>query len=92
MQLYLSYQAKLAPLYKVEEDDSNKPLIGDDELAEAYETMREVAASFDYDSMMFVIQSLDDYRLPKEEIERYQKIKSAAMKPDWEKVRELLAG
>ena len=92
LQLYLSYQAKLAPLYKVEEDDSNKPLIGDDELAEAYETMREVAASFDYDSMMFVIQSLDDYRLPKEEIERYQKIKSAAMKPDWEKVRELLAG
>ena len=93
LQLYMSYETKLAPLCKVEkEDDSDKPLIEEDALAEAYETMREVAASFDYDSMMFVIQSLDDYRLPKEEFARYQEIKSAAMKPDWDKIRELLAG
>ena len=92
LQLYLSYQAKLAQLCEAEEDDSNKPLIDDNALAEAYETMREVAESFDYDSMMFVIQSLDDYRLPKEESERYKQIKTAAMKPDWDKVKELLAG
>ena len=93
LQLYMSYEAKLMPLLKREdEDDANKPLISDDELAEAYETMKEMTASFDYDSMMFVIQSLDEYRMPENEVNRYKEIKSAAVKPDWDKIRELLAG
>ena len=90
LQLYMSYEAKLAPLCKIEEDDSDKPLIEDEALAEAYETMREVAASFDYDSMMFVIQSLDDYRLPENEADRYKQIKDATAKLDWEKIKKLL--
>ena len=65
---------------------------GADALAEAYETMREVAQSFDYDSMQFVIQSLEEYKLPPDESKRFSEIKTAAAKPDWEKVHELLAG
>ena len=90
LQLYMSYEAKLAPLCKVEEDNSNKPLIDESELAEAFETMKEVAASFDYDSLTFVMQSLDDYRLPDNEAERYKQIKEAAAKLDWEKINKLL--
>ena len=90
LQLYMSYESKLAPLCNIEEDDSNKPLIDEAELAEAYETMKEVAASFDYDSMMFVLQSLDDYRLPENETDRYKQIKAAAAKLDWEKINALL--
>ena len=91
MELYISFADKLAPLIKVEVDDSTKPLIDDDQLAEAYATMNEVAQTFDYDSMQFVIQSLEEYRLPSEETERFSAIKSAAEKLDWEKVLELLA-
>ena len=90
LQLYMSYEAKLAQLLKPEEDDSDKPLIEEDALAEAYETMKEIAASFDYDSMMFVIQSLEDYRLPESEADRYKQLKAAAAKLDWEKINELL--
>ena len=92
LELYISFADKLAPLIKVDEDDENKPPIDDDALAEAYETMREVAQSFDYDSMQFVIQSLEEYRLPPDESKRFSEIKTAAAKPDWEKVHELLAG
>ncbi|MBR1859419.1 MAG: response regulator [Selenomonadaceae bacterium] len=90
LELYLSYAAKLAPLCKVEDDNADKPLIDDDALAEAYETMREVAASFDYDSLVFVFQSLDDYRLPDSEVERYKALKNAAAKLDWDKINSLL--
>ena len=92
LELYLSYEAKLAPLCKVEEeeDDSNKPLIDDSELAEAFESMKEVAASFDYDSLMFIFESLDDYRLPEDKAEQYKQIKEAAAKLDWEKINDLL--
>ena len=54
--------------------------------------MKDAAATFDYDSMMFVFQSLDEYRLPDTENEKYKKIKSAAEKLDWETVNKVLNG
>jgi len=90
MQLYLTYAEKLKPLIKVEDDDADKPLIDDAELAEAFESMKEIASAFDYDSMQFVFESLDAYKLPDAEIERYKKIKDATEKLNWEKVLELL--
>ena len=90
LKLYRSYESKLAPLCKAEEEDTNKPLIDDAELAEAYETMKEIAASFDYDSLMFVIKSLDEYSLPESEAEKYNQLKEAAAKLDWEAINKLL--
>ncbi len=90
MELYLTYAEKLQPLMKVEEDDDDKPLIDDAELAEAFESMKEFSASFDYDSMQFVFESLDTYKLPENEVERYRKIKDATEKLEWEKVIELI--
>ena len=90
LELYISFADKLAPLLKAEEDDSNKPLISDDELAEAYETLKEISASFDFDSAMFVIASLEGYRLPDEEKEKFLQVKSAVSKPDWETLKNLL--
>ena len=90
MKLYLSYAEKLQPMIKVEDDDTDKPLIDDAQLGEAYESMKEIAAAFDYDSMQFIFESLDAYKLPDTEIERYRQIKDATEKLDWEKVIDLL--
>ena len=90
--LYRTYLEHLAPLRKAgpEQDDSDKPLIDEGQLTEAYDTLRELTASFDYDSMAFVLDSLAGYRLPPEEQERYQAIRQAAAVPDWEKLKEIL--
>ena len=90
LKLYKSYTEKLKTLIKVEEEDSNKPMIDEAELAEAFEAMRDVAASFDYDSLTFIFQSLDEYKLPEEEAQRYKRIKEAASKLDWTKINEEL--
>ena len=90
IKIYKSFAEKLSPLIEVEEDNSDKPLISDEELAEAYETLKEISASFDYDSLNFVLQSLENYKLPENEIERYKKIKSAAAKLDWESINLIL--
>ncbi len=90
LKLYKSYSEKLKPLIKTQENDLDKPLIDESELAEAFETMKEIAASFDYDSLTFVFQSLDEYKLPKNKAELYKEIKNAASKLDWEKINELL--
>ena len=91
LELYISFADKLAPLLEVEEDDSNKPLIEDAQLAEAYEALKEMAASFDYDSVQFVIQSIEEYKLPDAEKEKFEQIKIAASKPDWETLAKLVA-
>ena len=92
LKLYRSYIEKLSPLIenKSEEDNSDKPLIDEDSLAEAFEAMKEAAATFDYDSIEFVLQSLEDYSFPQNETEKIKQIKSAAEKLDWEKIAQLL--
>lgn len=90
LKLYRSYAEKLKPLIKVEEDDFDKPLIDEAGLEEAFEALKDAAATFDYDTMMFVFQSLDEYKLPDNETERYRQIKEAASKLDWESIKNLL--
>ena len=91
LELYISFDEKLKPLIKTEENDDKKPLIDENSLLEAYEAMKEVASSFDYDSLQFVIQSLDEYKLPEDDAKKFAEIKKYAAKPDWEKVLKLLA-
>ena len=55
------------------------------------QALKEIAATFDYDSAQFVLQSLEDYRLPDAEKEKFAKIKDAASKPDWETLSKLVA-
>ncbi len=92
LNLYRSYIEKLSPLIEVEaENNSDKPLIEEDALAEAYEAMKDAAATFDIDTIEFVLQSLEEYSLPESELERYKKIKDAANKLDWGTIQELVA-
>lgn len=90
MKLYRSYGDKLSPLLAEEAKDEEKPLIDVAALSEAYAALREMAESFDYDSTMYVLESLAEYRIPKEERGRYEKIREAIKAPDWEKLKELL--
>ena len=90
LELYISFADKLAPLLKTEDDDEDKPLIDEDGLAEAYEALQGAASEFDYDTAQMVIESLADYRIPDDEKEKFEKIKAAVLKPDWEELSNLL--
>ena len=77
-------------LFEVKNNLSEKSFIGADELAEAYETIKEAAASFDIDTVEFVLQSLEEYKLPENELEKFNRLKDAANKLEWEKISDLL--
>ena len=90
LELYKNFNSVLEFLQDKKVDDSTKPLIDDAQLAEAYEALKDIAASFDFDNAQFILQELENYRLPETEIEKYKKIKSAVENLDWEQVnREL---
>ncbi len=88
--LYRSYAEKLAPLITSKESGADKPAIDEAELKEAFESLREVTAAFDYDSLKFLLDSLAEYQLPDDMKEKYEALREAARQPDWERIRELL--
>ena len=90
LDLYRSYQKKLAPLQQDEQEKKEKPLLPPEETAEAYATLKELSHSFDFDSIMFVLQSLEAYQFSQADVMRMKQIKAAAVKPDWDKLNELL--
>lgn len=79
-----------------EQDDSQgddaRPLITADELAEAYEALSEFCASFDFDSVVHVVQSLERYRIPEDEATRVDAIVKAVDNFDYEMIPGIIKG
>ena len=90
LELYRSFLQGLSPLLPKEKEAEDKPPISPEELAEAWQAIGEIAGSFDYDSLSYMLGELDGYRLPDADREKLEKVKAAAAAPDWEKVREVL--
>ena len=79
LNLYKSYREKLAPLY----ENNDAELITPENLREAYEAIKEFAASFDSDSIDGIIAALRNYKIPDNESERFNKIALCADSADW---------
>ncbi|MBR5909924.1 MAG: Hpt domain-containing protein, partial [Schwartzia sp.] len=88
--LYRSCAEALAPRAEPEQNDADLPEIDDASLAEAYEAIKELAASFDYDSIQLVLAELAKNRVPEDKAERHARIVEAAKKPDWDALKGIL--
>ncbi len=86
--------AALAPLGAGEEAPENAgaalPLISDDELREAYDGLRELAANLDSDNAKYVLNYLAGFRIPDGERERVEKLRAAIEGFDWDRIDEIL--
>jgi hypothetical protein len=49
-----------------------------------------VQSNFDFDTLTIMMESLKGYRIPKEERERYTRLKQYAARPEWDKIEKLL--
>ncbi|MBP5607824.1 MAG: EAL domain-containing protein [Lachnospiraceae bacterium] len=74
-----------------EEADADKPFINADDLHDAYATMLDFAKMFDYDNMLFVLDSLKDYRLDPADSERLEKIRSMTEEFKWDEIADLIS-
>ena len=72
------------------EGGNSKGTMTAEELQEAYEALKELAATFDYDSVQFVLEDLQDKEPPAGEKEHYEAVCKAAKKPDWMELQKLL--
>ena len=92
LESYRGLGERLSPLYReTEQNDAQLPMITENELHDAYDALREVLESMDYDSVTFVTDYLGRYSIPEEERERCEKIRRAADEFEWDMIGELLA-
>ena len=84
----------LEPLNEMEEKegDDDRPIITKQDMDEAYAALSEFCASFDYDSVVNIVESLEAYRFPEEEATRYDAIKKAVDNFDYDLIPEILSG
>ena len=88
---YRALGRRLAPLTEPEaERDGELPAISDEQLQTAYGMIRSLLADFEYDRAASMIGSLYGFRLPEDERERCDKLRSAAENFDWDRIEELL--
>ena len=80
---YKSYKEKLAGLHKEAEND-DRPEIPLDELAGAYEALREVVPQMDYDSVEMIVGQIKEYKLPEEDAKKFAEIERCLKTFDWD--------
>ncbi len=71
-------------------DKSDLPLIDNDYLSEALSSIKELAASFDYDSVNYIMDTLGGYSFPEEKSGMMEKLKTAVMHADWDAINAAL--
>ena len=89
LKMYREYADKLKNL-EVESEDESKEMISEDELAGAYDAIKELVDQMDYDGMEMLLEEVGGYRLPKKDQEFFKEIEKNLKKLDWEKLEELL--
>ena len=98
MNLYRSYDEKLERLRTDSGEESGSGENGDDprenmadeELSEAFASMRDFVSQMDYDSMEMVLNMLGDYKLSSSGREKVTKIKKLLKLLKWDEIGKLL--
>ena len=92
LERYRALGAALSPLYApAKETQGELPLISENELSEAYQSIREFAENMDADSAEYALSYLDGFRIPEGEQERVEQLRNAVRGFDWGRVNKLLS-
>ncbi|WP_051205696.1 response regulator [Butyrivibrio sp. FC2001] len=73
-----------------EEEDDNLTLMDEKGISDAKNTLRELVQSFDYDSINYVMETINGYKVPAEHREFFKLMKKAISDADWDRMRNLL--
>ena len=90
--VYRSFSDRLSFFDTVNEysDGDDKEEADRDMINDAYEAIRELADTADYDSVEMVLGSFKEYRLPKEDADKFKQIEKMLKKLDWDGIISLI--
>ncbi len=90
LQMFRSYKERLAFLDKGKEPEDTRKEISSEDLKEAYDALKEIVPTMDYDAVEMIIEGIKKYRLPKEEEARIERIEELLKNVEWDQMEELV--
>ena len=84
------YRALDAHLSWLDEADESLPMISEEAMKEAYQTILEIAGSMDYGLMEGILKSLKDFQLPKSDAEKIARIEGMLTELNWEGIIKII--
>jgi len=90
LQGYLEFKEKLKGIKGAMAADEDKEPISEDELADAYEALKEVIPQMDFDAVQMIVDGLLEYKLPEKDTERIYDLSKMLKIFDWDAMEEWL--
>ena len=82
--------SKIPEVAGVEENAADKKEISGAQIIDAYSSILEVSKVLDYDTLMFILDSIKEYRLSPDDEQLMSKISKLAYKLKWDEITELV--
>ncbi|SFO00967.1 Hpt domain-containing protein [Pseudobutyrivibrio sp. UC1225] len=89
LEKYRSYKEHLKAAME-DEDNTDKPLIPEDDLKRAFKDIKELAEAYNYDAIDYILSMLGEYSIPEDYKDTYNKIKQLTVAVDRDRILELL--
>ena len=86
---YEAYKEKLAALH-YDADNSDKEMISDEDLRQAYQALSDVIPQMDYDAVEMILEQLSEYALPREDDQKIQELTKMLRLFDWDGMEKLI--
>ncbi len=92
MKDYREYASKLEKLNKAAGDNNNadKKEISADELADAYEALKELVSQMDYDGVSMVLDQVKEYKLPEEDETKMKELQKYLKLFNWDEMEKIM--
>jgi hypothetical protein len=71
-------------------NNSDKKLIPEEELADAYDALSEVIPMMDYDSVEMILDQISEYKLPEKDEKQVAELAKLLKQFDWDKMEEIV--
>lgn len=90
LSLYRSYVEKLAAIGEEEKVDEDKPMIDAEGFLSALDDLKELLIVYDFDNADQIMAQLDNYQIPEEHKDKYERIKLLMAEVDRDRLLEIL--
>lgn len=88
---YFRYKELLEPITEYNQNNnSDKELIPEEELKDAYEALSEVIPMMDYDSVEMILEQIGEYKLPEKDEKQVAELTKLLKQFDWDKMEEIV--
>ena len=87
---YNEYKDKLSRIIAKQDDNTEKEMITEENLKDAYEALAELIPQMDYDSVEMIVNNLTKYLLPEEDANKISELNRLLKKFDWEGMEDLI--